>query len=450
MRLTLLASFDLGLSVGIDDTPFADDNKVAEFAGRIGALVERVAGLPRPFGLDLPAGWGLRVDLLHHELLRSWVPRAQEIVERGHDKLPHWAQRDAAEVVEKAKALLRRCTFSACYLDIYSLGVAFLRIDLGNVPADHADVLIRSFQSFEYAAYDVAGPFLKEVVGHFMAVFRNETEFEEASRRSDFQETPDADLLPGFTFAVTCDGTETDQQREAVIRVMQDFEGQERLRTLPLDEAVVHLGGVACVVVPRQPDYERAFWLLQIALVDAEVCGAFERLFTRHMRETVRAELVDEAPVTGAAALNNLRTLALAITQLTSFSSTTANVSDLYLFAAFDQLAKVSERHARIRRTSEVFYNLQSELGRQVAERRGKLLSLVLFLISAVIILSVTADVLGVLEKEEAFKPHFSERTWWLVGVFILVLVAAGVSYWFGDRLDRWWRAVRDFFRPTP
>jgi Fe-S-cluster containining protein len=448
MRLTFFASFDIGLSVGIDDSAFASDADVARFSQLIQAPVVAARDLRQDFGLDLPIGRGLRVDLIHHRMLVDWTGRANEINEKGHPKLSHWDERDGPEGRRMAKELMTRCQFRACHLDLYSLGIAFLRLDLDNLPSDHSNGLVRFLQAFEYAAYELAAPHLKALAGHFLTVFRNHTEFEDASKRFDVLQTEAPDLIPGFTFVVTLGRNEAEAQTKTAIAAMQAYEGQYIFRRLELDEAVVHLGWAACVIEPRRDDYERAYRLLQVGLVYGDLCSAFERLFTRHMRETVRSRLVDSIAARDPAFLNDLRTLAMTITQLTSFSATTANISDLYLFAAFDEMQKVSERHARIRTTSEVFYNLHSDLARLAAEQRGRWLNRFVFLLTTLTVMSVAADVFNVIENDKEFKPLFSLRSAVLAAIFLFSLgVAAGVKL-VGPRLDGWMRAAARFFHP--
>ncbi len=446
MRLTLLASFDIGLSVGIDDGAFADDAAVATFSQLIKAPAVRAQDFRPGFDLDLPIGSGLRVNLLHNRILVDWTGRASEILEKGHPDLSHWDQRDGAETVTAAKELMTRCDFTACQLDLYSLGIAFLRFDLSNLPSGRLCAFLRLFQSFEYAAYEVAAPYLRTLGGHFMTVFRKQTDFEDTSKRFDVLGTKATELIPGFTCVVTCDRDEPEAHTNAAVDAMQAYEGQYSFRCLQLDEAVVHLGWAACVIEPRRNDYDRACYLLQIGLVFADVCGAFERLFTRHMRETIRSRLVDAVAARDGTFLNDLRMLAMTITQLTSFSATTANISDLYLFAALDEMHKVSERHARIRTTSEVFYNLHTDLARLAAEQRGRWLNRFVLLLTTLTVMSVAADVFNVIENDKEFVPHFSLRSVILLAIFLSSLGLAAGGGLIGHRLDTWIRRVAKLF----
>jgi hypothetical protein len=435
MHLSLLGCFDLGLSFGIDDHPFRDQARVEEFNRRSG-LTAQFPAPDSPLGLASPIGTGLRIDLNKHSLLRVWVEKAQAINDTGDSELSNeWWPAPDTDLKERARELFTRCQSPTCYADVYSLGVMFLRLDCNGLPAEPPPALVRFFQSLEYAAYRFVAPHLKQIAQDMLAVFCNRNRFEEASRRANLDQVEPFDLIEGFVCVLRCDGVGQNQQ---AIAELQKYERQRPFTRLDLDEAVVSLGYAACVLETRTQDFPRVYWLLQSALVFLQISRSFDSLFARYMAETLRSRLVDQEVVQDARFLSDLRTLAATVVELTNFAATTNNTSDLHLFTAFDRINKVSDRHARIRSTSEVFYTVQSELTRIEDKRRETWLNRILFLLTSLTTISVMADILNTIVIKEEFAPGpFSVRTLLLalpllviLGVLLLIyLVWPGMKY---------------------
>ncbi len=390
MKLSILGYFDIGLSVGIDDHPFDNETKIKSFEKGTGLPVTFPA-FSLPVGIRLSLGRGLRVGLSNSDIVSTWQKQAQ-------------AQPKATGV--DVQLLFQESRITNCYMDFYSLGIVFLRLDFDGVSSEHPDAIIDFFQCFEYAAYEHTSSKLKIIAQKFINCFEQNDNLQKISHRLNLSYSRDFDLIPGFVCVCMCENGEDRDKRDKTIQAAQEYERQYTFQRLDLDDGILHLGWAACVIEPRTDEWERIFYLLQITQVFFGICEAFEGLFTRRMSESVRRNLGDYSVIIDERILNALRTLAAAVVELTIFSSTSNNISDIYLFEAFDKLAKVSVKQDRIRASCDIFLTIQNELSRLEEARREKRLGNFVFVLTSLTFVSVLADIINTVDYVHQLIPN--------------------------------------------
>src|SRR2546427_677759 len=176
----ILAYFDLGSSVGIDDAAFADHARLSRFA-HLAASEVQFPSREAVTGIHLGIGAGIRVDLSGSEILQIWRADALKRARR-----------------EGLADLFERCPVSECVLDVYALGIGFLRLGVGDFPLSTSSALVDLFQCYEHAGYERTSALLKGLACIFLDTFRQGTDLELVSERRRLQSTPDYEVIPGF------------------------------------------------------------------------------------------------------------------------------------------------------------------------------------------------------------------------------------------------------------
>jgi hypothetical protein len=100
--------------------------------------------------------------------------------------------------------------------------------------------------------------------------------------------------------------------------------------------------------------------------------------------------------------LNRLRTLALAVVNLTSFNLVTAATEDRKYFDLFDQAAQIDRHHQLIQESCEVLYNVQVAETQGEEIRRQNLLNRILLLLTSFTLVSVTVDAYNFVREQES------------------------------------------------
>jgi hypothetical protein len=327
VRPALVSYFDLGVSFGLGDRVF-DPEYVAPVAD-LGVV-----------GLVNPLGSGLRLDLAvsSPQAVAGWRAAACAQVARPEMETG-WSERLGISRSAFDDELRRHVNAHAvyrCEMTIYSIGTVYLGLefDAGVDPRYVAGLLA----CFEFAAYTpaISNTLFEIAYGRAAAaVGRRQRGLVELSRRApstlrrDARGYEESELMRSFTALLLCIDDEDASQVADLAAEWQvagadnaiDFEYQGKL----------HFGWAACLLEPRH--YEatapaeqhetpreqigRMLTCIEIAHVFLGTCEAYTRLFQDEIQQQVGG-YVDEA-VAGRdpEELNRLRTLALAVVNLT-------------------------------------------------------------------------------------------------------------------------------------
>lgn len=408
MKLTLLASVDLGISFGVDDTVFEKVRAPALF-GRAGTVGRGV-----PIGVTLPLGTGLEHDLTDTPLAAAWQRAAEAVAAREHPAL---------------LPAIARTRWAALHVRVFAIGLATIEITL-HVDAPAASA-IRVFQAYEYGGYDAPSVLLVPELVAFLHAFAGRAI--STSRRRRLEDIAPFDLLPGFQ-CVLAPGDASDEGAggdavDELVTVAQVYERQLPFRRLVLDDGVVHLGWASAVYLPTpQADEPRTYFLLELCQLYYGVCEGFDRMLAARMSESVRGQLGDREATLEPRQLNELRTLAMAVVRLTSLDVVSNNISDLALLDAFDTMAKLAARQARIQSSAEIFFAVQQELGREASAQRERKVGLLVLLLTAVSVVGVVADSWGLVDYDNTVLPDRVWRTGMLLGPALVTVCAA---FWY-------------------
>ncbi|OEJ41213.1 hypothetical protein AR457_10145 [Streptomyces agglomeratus] len=158
---------------------------------------------------------------------------------------------------------------------------------------------------------------------------------------------------------------------------------------------------------------------VQIAHVCQGACEAFLSLFLDEIREQVDGYVSEQRRGRNASALNRLRTVALAVVNLTNFNLITQAAEDREYFRKFGSDALISETQQMLQDACETLYSAQeAEVQKELSSRQTILNSIVLLLASFALI-STTVDSYDFIRDEKALIAHQAHRVRFLVELVI-------------------------------
>lgn len=262
------------------------------------------------------------------------------------------------------------------------------------------------------------------------------TRREPAEVRGDTTGYLESQLFTSFTQVIEC----VDENDE---RDLADLLESVHLTRAPVVEfeyhGRLHYGWATCVLTPRHPTGDsaeppdqqilRMSACLEIAHSFLGACAAFDRLFRSEIQTQVGgyvgATTAGHEP-RGPDDLNRLRTLALAIVNLTNFDLVTDTAEDREYFRLFAQDSQVRTLQRSIQETCEVLYNVQTAERERRAGRRQDALNLIALLLASFAMLSVLADVYDYLGGQQPLVADRFRRGELLAEVLVgLALVVA-------------------------
>lgn len=432
MKISIIGYFDMGSSIGIDDSPFIDEDKRRRFEELTGLSIKfPVTDFP-PEGVNLPIGTGLKIDLMNSRILSLWQEGARSKADEMKGAINILS--DAKEMEEAIKKIFHQFKITKCFMNVYSIGIIFLRLDIEGLPSEHNNSIINFYRWFERAVYDCIYEQLKVIAQNVLVCFGDTGDFKAISTRIKLDEIVGASELfkDGLFCIVIC---EEGDDKDKIIKISQKYEGQYSFQSLNLDDGILHLGWAVCVLEPRRDDYdygrtidpERIIDLLHITQVFFGICKTFENLFAKSISESVRKSIEGSNSRAGlmqklrkifgkkvqtnsrdkfdVTTLNKLRTIAGDVVELTNFSSISNNISDICLFNAFEKYANINAKHSRIRASSDIFLTVQNEIVRLENEIQEKRLTNALFVLTSLTFVSVLADIINTVDYVHQIIP---------------------------------------------
>ena len=443
MRIGLVGYFDIGESYGLGDDVFPESERQPE--PDIGLV-----------GINFPLGQGLVVDLLVDEpaAVTTWRDEAAKQVTRPEMETG-WANDlglTRQEFDHTLEELVASHSMTRCQLRIHAVGTVYADLQLNSgVPLTYVEGVL---SCFEYAAYTPA------VADVLLAAARRRVEralgpkltgLVELSQRRLPETRRDAKgyaermLFTGFTQLITCVDAGDDRQLQAVTEVMElndddiiDFEYHGRL----------HYGWATCVLEPRklygwrdEPEGSRESPEQQIMRLEADVrvahvvlgtSEAFMRLFVTEIHEQVGGYVAKRLAGRTPQELNRLRTLALAVVNLTDFDQVSPTDEDQTYFRKFNENAEIERKHQAIQDATEVLYNVQVAETQGEESKRQRMLNVIVLLLTSLTLISVTSDAYDFIRADDLLIDRRFERTRllieFMVGLAILAMLAILVT----------------------
>lgn len=432
MRPGLVGYFDIGKSYGLGDDVFPARERAPE--PDIGLV-----------GINFPLGQGIVLDLAADSIeVRLWRAEAARQVVRPQMETGWSADLGiTSDAFDNSLAeLANRHPIDRCRLRIHALGPVYveLRFDK-SVPPAYVHGLL---SCFEYAAYRpaVADALLEAAENRVEAALGPEvTGLVELTRRSLPEAKSDAHgytermlINNGFTHVFACVDEGDDGTLDALTQAIGiaaddviDFEYHGRL----------HYSWGGCVLEPNQlvgwdepggeaetPEQQilRMEACIRVAHVFLGTCDAFMRLFETEMHAQVGGYAAQQVAGRSPEELNRLRTLALAVVNLTNFDRVSPTEEDQAYFGKFDRNADITGKQRIIQHATELLYNVQVAATQEKDSRRQWILSIVVGLLTSLTLISVTADAYDFIREDESLIERQIYRVVLVSVEFLLIL----------------------------
>ena len=409
MRAGLVGTFDVNRSYGLVDSAITEDLRGTE--PDLGLV-----------GIRNPLGDGTVVDLVSTapDVIETWRAEAARQVRRpemetGWDAGSGMPRREFdAELVR----LITRHPIDQCDLTVFAIGVVLLRLEFG--PGLDTRFLGGVLACFEFAGYrpaisrqlrSAAQVRAREAMTSEKSEFARLTERPEPEDRRTSEGYEESTIFASFTGIVRCVDP---GDRELLEHVLQLLEIPPE-NGIPFEyHGVLHYDWANCVLMPREwpdsdpeQDLERMEQDIRIAHVFLAACDAFLRLFQAEMNAQVDSYVTERSGGRGPEELNKLRTIALAVVNLTNFSRVTQSPEDRRYFELFAKDAHLGETQRLLIESVDVLYNVQEAEAQHDRARRESVLNGVVILLASLTLISVSADAYNFIRDQE---PIIEER----------------------------------------
>jgi hypothetical protein len=240
-------------------------------------------------------------------------------------------------------------------------------------------------------------------------------------------------LFTGFTRVIACVDDGDDREVAAVL----DAAGLEPGDAIDFDyHGKLHYGWATCVLEPKALyDWEekgeespedqvlRMVADIRVAQVFLGTCAAFTRLCTSEIHGQVGGYVGATHAGRTPQALNRLRTLALAVVNLTDFDQVAEADEDRAYFTRFSADAGIERKQRTIQEATETLYNVQVADLQQDDAKRQWTLSVIVGLLTSLTLISVTVDAYDFLRQGDRLIESQSHRGM-ILAVELLLIVA--------------------------
>jgi hypothetical protein len=440
----LASYFDLGCSYGLTDGVFRSDFRNPD--PDIGLV-----GIRNPLG----AGTTLRLDLQAPEVMDRWIREAVAQVSRPEMETG-WNEhlgisREAFDA--ELRRLLTGHPVEFCSLTIYALGTVYLRLQLS--AGLELTFLPGVLACMEYAAYraDVSDAIFHEAYRHAARALESPREdFVTLTRRPTG--TPQAgaggytesNLFTSFTGVIVF----TRPAGEGAVP-------QELLNWWDLSQSTdidfefhghLHYSWATCLLQPRgegawtlEQELARPLTCIEIAHTALGVCEAFLRLSQAEINSLVESYGSSGGMRRSSTELNRLRSLALAVVNLTNLDRVTQSEEDQRYFRLFTESANLRNTKQLLSESLEVLFSVQGaeEQEERVQEqerraqadderaRRETLLNYVVVILASLTLISVIVDAYNFVRDTEQLIRDVSGRAQLLIELVLALTLLVAV-----------------------
>ncbi|HEX2947036.1 MAG TPA: hypothetical protein VHT96_13900 [Clostridia bacterium] len=404
MKQTYLCAFDIGVSFDINDDIFKENSesirkeKIINLEGvKINYPSKEI-----PYGIHLSIGAGLGIDLSSTYIKDKWADYAKENVSDAAITKYSTCSR------EKLGELFNIIEVDRIYLTVYSIGAAYLTIDIGSIDESrYSDCFIDLYRCFEYAAYYHISEDIKKIIVEFISYFKSSSKSGKhassgtifnACRRFDIREFKGTDIFPGFTCINVC---LEESHLQEVLQAVQIYEAPNSHACIRTDDAVIYLGWASAVVnvsgVRNKFDREnidRTLLLFEIVWVFWTIAEAYEKLFTLKAMDMLKSRTNDKV-LYSVKEIGLLKSLTNIVIQLTTYAGVTIDITSMKFMEAFEELGHIYDKHSRLRDASSTFIDTQNEMIEEDRRKKEGLLNKFVLVITSLTFVSVASDVIG-------------------------------------------------------
>jgi hypothetical protein len=432
MRPGLVGYFDIGATFGLGDEAFKQTMRADP--PDIGLV-----------GIQFPLGQGTVLDLRKDagDLVPRWRAEARDQSRRPEIETGWTSGLGIAKetFARRLGELIERSEIALCELRIHAVGSVFAELHFeSGIPLEYVDGLLTCF---EYAAYRpwIAMDLLDAATSRAnSALVRDATPLRELSKRSPPEVTKDAKgyeecpLFTGFTQVLAC----IDPSDERALQELTDGTGMDSLEFEY--HGTLYYRWDRCVLAPKQlqgwdeeggegetpaEQLMRMEACIRVAHVFQGTCEAFIRLFDSEIHAQVGGYVARRRAGRRPEDLNRLRTLALAVVNLTDFAKVTPTDEDQHYFRRYDKNADVTGKHQAIQQATEVLYNVQVAERQNDETKRQWTLSIFVGLLTSLTLISVTTDAYNFIREDRSLL----DEPYRLVLLFVELVIIIGIVF---------------------
>jgi len=442
MKIAVVSQFDLGVTLGIDDEKFNEDNlskirkidiKTQEFNG---VIVKNVIGSvgktmddedsseywPSEVGLNLPIGYGIEIEL-SDEFIAYWKKIALEFISIENSKWEGYGffRLDKNSPEDDLKYndivnIMNECKPVKATITLFSIGIAYISLVIDNV--NKAENVIELFHCFERTGYKEISEILTDLSTKIINILSCNNSLKRLSERFKIEDSFDSNnLIPGFTLILI---PRISDDMEKIINKMANFECLERndeLEKVITDEATIYIGWKSLIILPDGEESEVCSYnerasleILKICLIFYGITSAYQRLFLEKFTSIIKLnfhqENMDEIKscnknilLHDAITTDLFYKLSMAIAELTQFNMITESNSNIAVFNAFDKFANINEKRRKIQSLAEIFIRNYNQAIEKAERKRAENLNKYVLFFTILTLISVVADSFGILDK---------------------------------------------------
>lgn len=437
MRAALVTYFDLGQSYGIGDSAF-----------RNGAA----ASPPSLVNVRLksPLGWGTVLDLRLNapEVIQRWRDASYDLIHRGETN-PGWRRRYGSEekFVATLESYAQKHALDFCEITVFAVGVAYLKVQFSSgIPLKYVEGVLTSFEDAAYTK-PVSEDLARVARDHVAKVLaRPESSLKDLTRRAKPLESWDAqgyvelEQLAAFTRLYLCvdDG---DRLHLGKLIASQELAVEDHI---PFEyHGTLHYSWASCILeaksiresvgpADRMIELERILMDVKLAHVFLGTCDAYVNLVIDEIQAQTDLYGGTADSTSKSRDLNKLRTMALAVVNLTQYNLITQTSEDQRYFSRFEASAQLERRHQLISNATEVLFNVQAAEQQEGMNRRENLLNSVAVILASLTLVSVVVDSYNFVRDQESLLPTLLLRlaTLLMLALVIALLIVIGRRRW--------------------
>lgn len=406
MKQTVICAFDMGESFGVNDYIFDQDimNKLGKEIG-----LKSVPGV-KLFGVHPLIGRGITIQL-DKTYKEMWKDAAYKKALSEQDKTACIKLFNTIEIVD-------------LHLDIYALGICFLRMDIEGISDKDSDIIMKFYESFEYSGYESFSLNIKELLIKVSKFFQKYQEIANTiaiSTRFELSKIENnIDIFPGFVCINIC---EENDDKDKIIEVTQTYEETSKYEKLCTDSGVLYQGWASAVICDCKGSYERNIFMYELSLVYYEASKAFDKYFTDSLTNLINNDLYKKNKKICEEDISTLKLLSNTVIQLTSFTQTSESISDRYFYKTFDKVAQIELLHNRIRDISAIFTDVQYNIIERKKQKRENLINKFILSITLLTFTSVMSDVIGTVDYFDKIWPSPAVRLILLLAPTVLAAI---------------------------
>lgn len=437
MRPGLVAYFDIGRSFGLNDAAIRPEFRNPDpDLGMVGIRNPLGAGATTDLLADVPA-------LVERWRTEARVQLVRPVFDTGYDEAS--ADITRAEFDRALEEIVASHPIVICDVTVFGMGVAYVRLELGSgIEPRWVTGVLAAFEFAGYRATIAESLWSLADAAAARAMTPPDSDFTRLTERPPAETHhstevgeayEESSLINSFTGLIRC----VDDGDEALLdRVLNVFDMADAITIDYERHGILRYDWATCVLVPHAeppatPDeqLERIEECIRIAHVFTGTCEALLGLFRAELNRQVASYVTRERGGQGPEELNKLRTIALAVVNLTNFARVAQAEEDRTYFRRFTQDAQLGDTRDLLRDSVEVLYNVQEAAAQHERSRREYFLNAVVIILTSLTIVSVSADSYDFVRDQEAIIEDRVMRIQLFVELMVVLVLLVTVMLWF-------------------